>query len=118
MNDVSNPQWSHLHDFQDGWSPLMAASRIGHLEIVGKLLAAGAQPDVHMKVCGVLHMMDLLSNQTCFLLPSQNGLTALMAASYCGHNNVVELLLKENTSINLQQKVCVHNMEKQIVSDL
>ena len=59
MNDVSNPQWSHsVHDFQDGWSPLMAASRIGHLEIVGKLLAAGAQPDVEMKVCGVLHMLD------------------------------------------------------------
>ena len=45
-----------------------------------------------------------------------------MAASYCGNCDVVELLLKENASVNLQQKVCTlkffHNTEEQIMSDL
>ena len=40
-----------------------------------------------------------------------------MTASYCGHNDVVELLLKENASVNVQQKVCaLYDMEEQIVS--
>lgn len=36
---------------QGGWTALMFAVRSGHLDIVAKLLAAGAQSDVIDKVC-------------------------------------------------------------------
>ena len=35
---------------QDGWTALMSASQKGHLEIVEKLLAAYAEPDLQDKV--------------------------------------------------------------------
>ena len=35
---------------QDGWTALMSASKKGHLEIVEKLLAAYAEPDLQDKV--------------------------------------------------------------------
>ena len=43
----------------------------------------------------------------------QNGLTALMWASYSGHTAVVQLLLTSGAQVNLQSKVrhkhCMHN---------
>jgi len=35
---------------QDGWTALMSASQNGHFEIVEKLLAAYAEPDLRDKV--------------------------------------------------------------------
>ena len=47
---VQFPKSLFSYHSQDGWTALMSASQNGHLEIVEKLLAASAEPDLQDKV--------------------------------------------------------------------
>ena len=62
-----------------GWSPMIAAARFGHTEIVKKLLDVGAAPD---------------------LLSRGDGWTPLLMAARYGHTDIVKLLLEHKVNIN------------------
>jgi len=47
---------------------------------------------------------DILIHPTDFL-PFQNGATALMGASFMGHEEVVKVLLQERATVDMQTKV-------------
>ena len=42
--------WGAWSCLQDGWTATMWAARIGHVEVVDRLLAAGADKDARTKV--------------------------------------------------------------------
>ena len=44
----------HLLSIQDGWTALMKAYDMGHMECVKMLLDKGSQINMKLKVCGVI----------------------------------------------------------------
>lgn len=100
----------------DGWSPLMLAAGMGHVEVVALLLENGADSDHCLPngmtafsiasangrlnvVKQLMHQQNVMDfiNQT-----DHAGWSALMLAAKKGHKDVVTLLLREGANVRQQ----------------
>ena len=77
--------WSCL---QIGWTAMIHAAHYGNVEVVDRLLAAGADKDARTKVPGWC-----------------NGVTAMMAAAKKGHVEVVDRLLAAGADKYAQDQI-------------
>ena len=50
---------------QGGWTPLMAASQFGHVDVVKALIMAKAQVNTQAKVCMLLCLLPSQTNAVC-----------------------------------------------------
>ena len=104
---------------QDGWTPLMAASLGGHVDIVRILIEAKAQINTQREVCCSYHQkihytthhhtqchcnIAVLGELTVCLCP-QDGVTALHMAAAEGKVDVVRLLTEAQAQVNIQTEV-------------
>jgi hypothetical protein len=95
----------------NGKTPLIIASKRGHLDIVKKLLEKGADvnckdangktPLIIASECGHLNIVkNLLGKGADVNCKDANGKTPLIIASECGHLNIVKNLLEKGADVN------------------
>nr|CAH7722319.1 unnamed protein product [Callosobruchus chinensis] len=95
---------------EHGWTPLLIASRKGHIDLVNNLLANHARVDVfdndgrsalHLaSEQGYLHVCDsLLTNKAFINSKSRNGRTALHLAAMNGYIHLVKFLIKDHNAV-------------------
>lgn len=101
---------------QDGRTPLMVASYNGHVDVVHILIEAHTNIELQDKVSTSLYNQLPHCVWWQWTHNTQDGWTALHAASQEGHIDVVRGLLKANPHINQQSEVMsitwlrTHNM--------
>ncbi|CAH1993637.1 unnamed protein product [Acanthoscelides obtectus] len=95
---------------EHGWTPLLIASRKGHIDLVNNLLANHARVDVfdndgrsalHLaSEQGFLPVCDsLLTNKAFINSKSRNGRTALHLAAMNGYIHLVKFLIKDHNAV-------------------
>ena len=110
LNESANP---NVRD-TDGEPAIHAASRKGHHKIVELLLKENADPDARYQINQesegasplgtIAQFSELLFGHESVGVRQNIDKTALMAASFNNHYQVVELLLKANADPNIQKK--------------
>ncbi|XP_067928929.1 serine/threonine-protein phosphatase 6 regulatory ankyrin repeat subunit B-like [Watersipora subatra] len=121
--DPSKIQIAVNKQSKNGWSPLLVASKEGHLEIVKILLQTHARVDVfdeHGKAAlhlaaesGHTSVADTLLEHKAFVnVKSKIGLTPLHLASRSGFNGLVKLLIETHgatvDALSLAKKTSLH----------
>ena len=113
-NQKENGGWTPFPT-SNGWSPLMAASENGHINIIDVLVKAHCDPNLCAKdgmtalylACQNRHS-DIVSSLLEFGADPNsrwmNSWTPLMAASIDGYSEIVELLLQANGDPNICSK--------------
>ena len=98
---------------QDGWPPLLAASFLGHVNVVCVLIEAHADVNSQSKVW---HSGQPVHRIYAYVIPvhsltpyAQNDLTALYLSSQTGHIDVVRALIKAGAHVNQRTKVVNSN---------
>lgn len=112
--------WTHIALFEHVWfgalvsqygrTALFYASNSGYLSIVSALLSFDAKVDLPDRVRAVFYLFQIPipTCNICGMSRIQDGQTALMRACERCHATVVEVLLRYNAQVDLQDKVlCV-----------
>lgn len=92
---------------QNGRTALFYASNSGHLSIVSALLSFDAQVDLPDRVGALFYLCQIpIPTRNIYGMSRiQDGQTALMRACERCHATVVEVLLRYNAQVDLQDKV-------------
>ena len=120
MNNSMHSVWvlisvhsSLFLSIQDGWPPLLAASFLGHVDVVCVLIEAHA--DVNSQST-VWYSGQPVHRIYAYVIPlhsltpyAQNDLTALYLSSQTGHIDVVRALIKAGAHVNQRTKVVNSN---------
>lgn len=93
-----------------GWSPLTYAADRGHVDIVKRLIYAGADPQSDLcffraASSGHVSVLQILTEAGVDVnMAAANGTTALMFAASCGHLHAAKMLIGAGAGVNARRK--------------